>query len=945
MKVNIRLLLFILIILLPFQILIKSPLFCGVYNEKEANVYLEIYKEKLDKYFSYPEKQSLITEETSKYAFQEKKYLKIKLDRKQYSGAGILFGAPVDLSPILEFGYLIFAIRGEKGNERVLIGLDNSNDPEGKSLNTSVRLSKYIKLSKDWQEVKIPLKDFPVKIDSPINKGGFKKFDFSSCIAFRISATPSKKETIPESIVYLNDCRIKYDDEKILTGLYTRLINNQNDMLYTYSYPKNSSKVEWIETNIMKVSLYTKQYSGASLGFAIKNLIPVRDTGILEFKYKPLQGQQIFNICLVNSGLIGGKTENRLLNTLFINKSQIDWQTVRIPLRKFSDYGIYWNGHIEMINQFKWEDVTEIKFNKSPDLGEANTEFLIKDFLIKKEKETEDNTPIWKLFTPIKDIITKDNSEDGVYLGFVTQGVEQNFNLIGDFQQLLGKKMAQVMWFIDWTSEFPLNECKNLIANNIIPHIVWQPWYYNEPDKIKLDNIINGDYDNYIKKFAQDVKKFAKPIFLRWGHEFNLPIYPWGIINNNKDPKKYITAYRHIHDIFKDIGANNVLWIWSPNNVSYPVEKWNDFIMAYPGDNYVDWIGIDGYNFGTSQDWSSWTSFDGLFQNVYRHILLNNLNKPIMIAEFGCSEEGGDKTIWLNEMDKILKEKYHRIKSIVFFNLTKETDWRLESSFRSARTAKKIFSDAYYLTSDEKLSRISSNFSNNLIKIQAMEKQKDFFYTSKKSLSIPIIRNIDINGNLNKWQNTKGILIDEKWYISNKLFWQNKNPISGTIKLAWDGKENLLFIADIKDKSPLNNPFTMSDIWKGDCLEMTIGFPSSPNDSQIYMGSNGFQFGISPGDGKNRKPLIWIWQKNKEAENYEVISKKTDNGYIIEGRIPFMNFTSTLIKPGDHINFDMAIDDLDKGAIREDQIIWNGNEAYYSDPSLWGEAVFQNKLQ
>lgn len=67
------------------------------------------------------------------------------------------------------------------------------------------------------------------------------------------------------------------------------------------------------------------------------------------------------------------------------------------------------------------------------------------------------------------------------------------------------------------------------------------------------------------------------------------------------------------------------------------------------GDEYVDWVGIDGYNHGTTYSWSTWQSAAEIFGPTY-DVITSITNKPIMIGEMGCAEAGGNKSQWLYQV-------------------------------------------------------------------------------------------------------------------------------------------------------------------------------------------------------------------------------------------------------------------------------------------------------
>jgi hypothetical protein len=280
---------------------------------------------------------------------------------------------------------------------------------------------------------------------------------------------------------------------------------------------------------------------------------------------------------------------------------------------------------------------------------------------------------------------------DAIVWGVFEEGIENNLPLVNDYGKQFGKMPSTVMWYEHWRvgelDTFPLSTCQKVAAAGYMPHIVWEPW-------IGLDDILAGKYDNDIVKFAQGIAKFGKPIMIRFAHEFNGDWYPWTYINNAVVPATtWIKGYKYVHDKVVATGAKNALWMWSPNNGNGGKNP-QDILDYYPGDEYVDWIALDGYNWGTSQSWSSWTSFDGVFNNVYQKVVAKCPTKPIMIGETGCSSTGGDKAEWITNMFFQLKNNFPHVKAFIWFNVNKETDWRFSATPESTNAYKIGLSDS-----------------------------------------------------------------------------------------------------------------------------------------------------------------------------------------------------------------------------------------------------------
>lgn len=207
--------------------------------------------------------------------------------------------------------------------------------------------------------------------------------------------------------------------------------------------------------------------------------------------------------------------------------------------------------------------------------------------------------------------------------------------------------------------------------------IAWEPW---DPDKgliqsrDYLTDIIQGRMDNYLLEFVTKTNSLDTEVIIRFGHEMNGNWYPWG--NRASD---YINAYRYIVDLARANNLRNIQWMWSINAENVPYSGIENVSNYYPGDSYVDLIGIDGFNFGNSTDFGGWKNFGDIFSHPYLYVS-QTYNKPIFISETACSEEGGNKAKWVNNMFNSLENDYSKVKAVVWFNLLKEADWRINSS-------------------------------------------------------------------------------------------------------------------------------------------------------------------------------------------------------------------------------------------------------------------------
>ncbi|NLK72680.1 MAG: endoglucanase [Clostridiales bacterium] len=179
-------------------------------------------------------------------------------------------------------------------------------------------------------------------------------------------------------------------------------------------------------------------------------------------------------------------------------------------------------------------------------------------------------------------------------------------------------------------------------------------------------DILNGEYDVFFNEYAVMLREFRHPVLFRLDNEMNGDWCLYSAYHTSKDTLIYKEVYKYIHKIFKDNNVDNVIWVWNPHDKSFPNFKWNDALMYYPGDSYVDVVGLTGYNTGTYYQGEIWRGFTEIYDELYT--LYDRLyNKPFMITEFSSSSIGGDKEAWIKEMFQNIT-RYERIKAAIWWN-------------------------------------------------------------------------------------------------------------------------------------------------------------------------------------------------------------------------------------------------------------------------------------
>jgi beta-mannanase len=259
---------------------------------------------------------------------------------------------------------------------------------------------------------------------------------------------------------------------------------------------------------------------------------------------------------------------------------------------------------------------------------------------------------------------------------------------IDTFEKDAGKNVSVIISYQAWgdthgKQNFPADWANSVRKHGAIPLITWEPWVYkdypagNSETTYALKNIIAGHFDSYITKWSIAAKNWKNPFFLRFAPEMNGNWNSWSEGLNGNQTGEFVQAWRHVHSIFTASGATNVTWVWCPNityDGSIPVSEF------YPGDEYVDWTGMDGFNWGTAKRHSIWLSLSQVFSPTYNEIT-QITTKPMMIAETGCVEQGGHKAAWIAAAYSVELPKYFpAVKTIVWFNQITQEDWRVESS-------------------------------------------------------------------------------------------------------------------------------------------------------------------------------------------------------------------------------------------------------------------------
>ena len=250
---------------------------------------------------------------------------------------------------------------------------------------------------------------------------------------------------------------------------------------------------------------------------------------------------------------------------------------------------------------------------------------------------------------------------------------------IDSFEQMTGKPVSAVVFSNHWgrngnlSIRFPANLVQTIWANGSLPDLRMMPWtrndYSGRPDPlISMQRIVNGRYDDALRTWFRNARDLGIPFMAEFGVEVNGEWFPWnGKYNGggrtdgygNKSypdgPERFRDAYRHIVNLSRSVGADDITWSFHVDAGSWPRTWWNKPKYYYPGNAFVDWLAVSNYGEQVpgEEDWFPFTDKLGDpadARSSYRQIDALAPDKPFALIEFGVTEDPpNDKAKWISD--------------------------------------------------------------------------------------------------------------------------------------------------------------------------------------------------------------------------------------------------------------------------------------------------------
>ena len=250
------------------------------------------------------------------------------------------------------------------------------------------------------------------------------------------------------------------------------------------------------------------------------------------------------------------------------------------------------------------------------------------------------------------------------YLGVYETGPPRAYQPVAAFASAVRRQPNLVGYYNGWGEPFAASFAETVRRHGAITIVQIDPTY------TLLPAIAAGDYDDYLRSYADSVRDFGHAVIIGFGHEMNAPWYSWGY--GHVPAPTFVTAWRHIVTLFRGQGADNVTWLWT---IQADVPGTGPVAWWWPGAGYVTWVGIDGYYYRSSD------SFASVFGQTIDQVRALT-GKPVLLSETAVGPDAGQP---VKIQDLFHGMATYKTLGLVWFDITQHEgiyhqDWRIEDN-------------------------------------------------------------------------------------------------------------------------------------------------------------------------------------------------------------------------------------------------------------------------
>ena len=270
-------------------------------------------------------------------------------------------------------------------------------------------------------------------------------------------------------------------------------------------------------------------------------------------------------------------------------------------------------------------------------------------------------------------------------VGMYDSGIPQSWTTVAQWNKSVGTPAGVILYYNGWGQAFQATFAATARAHDAELLVDLDPTGHQN-----LSQIAQGAGDAWLRSYAKQVARYAYPVVIAFAHEMNGNWYPWGY--GHQPASAYVAAWRHVVRLFREEGASNVTWTWTVNAInaySPSLRQW------WPGQAWVNWVGIDGYYYYSTD------TFASVFGPAVAQIRTFT-NAPIMIAETAVGTTSDRET---QIEDLMAGVRADHMLGFVWFNEAQSDgiyhqDWRLQDD--PAALAEFKVAVRRYLTSSAK---------------------------------------------------------------------------------------------------------------------------------------------------------------------------------------------------------------------------------------------------
>jgi mannan endo-1,4-beta-mannosidase len=273
------------------------------------------------------------------------------------------------------------------------------------------------------------------------------------------------------------------------------------------------------------------------------------------------------------------------------------------------------------------------------------------------------------------------------WLGVFERGAPPAYRPVSAFASVAGRQPNLVGYYSGWAEPFKASFARLISSRGIIPYV------QIDPTDASVAAIAAGSYDDYLRSYADSVRDFSRSgpglngkgrqVVIGFGHEMNSPAYSWGY--HHVPATVFVRAWRHLVTVFREEGAHNVTWLWTVQTTSPdtgPLRVW------WPGKQYVNWVGIDGYYYRQTDTFKK--VFGGTIGEVGQLT-----DQPILLSETAVGPAAGQ---FAKIPDLFTGISDYKILGLVWFDITQHggilhQDWRIEGHTATEAIFKLTVSD------------------------------------------------------------------------------------------------------------------------------------------------------------------------------------------------------------------------------------------------------------